>query len=105
MNNEKMNVMGLVGMILGILAVVISFVPCLGMYAMYPGIVGIIFSALGLRKVKKGMAIAGLVCSVLGTSIATWQFYAMKESVEEFNEEFDKNMEELNKKYPASPVE
>jgi hypothetical protein len=101
MENEKMNVMGLVGMILGILAVVISFVPCLGMYAMYPGIVGIIFSALGLRKVKKGMAIAGLVCSVLGTSIATWQFYAIKEGVEELN----KNIEELNNEYPAPPVE
>lgn len=96
-----MNVMGLVGMILGILAVVISFVPCLGMYAMYPGIVGIIFSALGLKKVKKGMAIAGLVCSVLGTGIATWQFYTIKQGVEELN----KNMEELNNEFPAPPVE
>lgn len=68
---------------------------------MYPGIVGIIFSALGLRKVKKGMAIAGLVCSVLGTSIATWQFYAIKEGVEELN----KNIEELNNEYPVPPVE
>jgi hypothetical protein len=101
MENEKMNVMGLVGMILGILAVVISFVPCLGMYAMYPGIVGIIFSALGLKKVKKGMAIAGLVCSVLGTGIATWQFYTIKQGVEELN----KNMEELNNEFPAPPVE
>jgi len=101
MENEKMNVMGLVGMILGILAVVISFIPCLGMYAMYPGIVGIIFSALGLKKVKKGIAIAGLVCSVLGTGIATWQFYTLKQGVEELN----KNMEDLNNEFPAPPVE
>ncbi len=101
MENEKMNLMGLVGMILGIIAVVISFVPCLGMYAMYPGIVGIIFSALGLKKVKKGMAIAGLVCSVLGTGIATWQYYTIKQGVEEFN----KDMEDLNNEFPAPPVE
>jgi hypothetical protein len=54
-----------------------------------------------LRKVKKGMAIAGLVCSVLGTSIATWQFYAIKEGVEELNQ----NIEELNNEFPAPPVE
>jgi hypothetical protein len=101
MEKEKINVMGLVGMILGILAVVISFVPCLGVYAIYPGIVGIIFSALGLRKVKKGMAIAGLVCSLLGTGIATWQFYTIKQGVEELN----KDMEKFNNEYPSAPIE
>ena len=82
-NNEKMNVKGLVGMILGILALVLSFVPCLGAFAIYPGIVGLIFSLLGLKNVKKGMAIAGLICSILGTSVAAWQWYNLNKAAEE----------------------
>ena len=82
-NNEKMNVKGLVGMILGILALVLSFVPCLGAFAIYPGIVGLIFSVLGLKNVKKGMAIAGLICSILGTSVAAWQWYNLNKAAEE----------------------
>ncbi|MFY7668323.1 MAG: DUF4190 domain-containing protein [Crocinitomicaceae bacterium] len=82
-NNEKMNVKGLVGMILGILALVLSFVPCLGAFAIYPGIVGLIFSLLGLKSVKKGMAIAGLICSILGTSVAAWQWYNLSKAAEE----------------------
>ena len=82
-NNEKMNVKGLVGMILGILALVLSFVPCLGAFAIYPGIVGLIFSLLGLKNVKKGMAIAGLICSILGTSVAAWQWYNLSKAAEE----------------------
>ena len=85
-NNEKMNVKGLVGMILGILALVLSFVPCLGVYAFLPGLIGIIFSILGLKNVKKGMAIAGLVCSILGTSVATWQWYNLSKAAEELQQ-------------------
>jgi uncharacterized protein YqhQ len=82
-NNEKMNVKGLVGMILGILALVLSFVPCLGVYAILPGLVGLIFSILGLKNVKKGMAIAGLICSLIGTSIAVMQWYNLGKAAEE----------------------
>ncbi len=82
-NNEKMNAMGLVGMILGILAVIISFIPCLGAYAIFPGVVGIIFSVLGMKKVQKGMAIAGLVCSIVGTSVAAWQWYVLNQAADE----------------------
>jgi hypothetical protein len=84
-NNEKMNVKGLVGMILGILALVLSFVPCLGVYAILPGLVGLIFSILGLNNVKKGMAIAGLICSLIGTSLASWQWYKLGKAAEELN--------------------
>jgi hypothetical protein len=85
-NNEKMNVMGLVGMILGILAAILSFVPCLGAYAIFPGVIGLIFSILGLKKVKKGMAIAGLVCSLVGVGIASWQWYVLNEAANELKD-------------------
>lgn len=98
-NNEKMNVMGLVGMILGILAVILSFVPCIGVYAIFPGVVGLIFSILGMKKVKKGMAIAGLVCSLIGTGVASWQYYVLNEAAKELQNfdttELERDLENL----------
>ncbi|KYG96502.1 DUF4190 domain-containing protein [Paenibacillus sp. SEL1] len=58
-------------MVLGILSVVI---PYLGLII---GIVGIILSSLSLKEINRhgeqgrGMAIAGLVCSIIGTLIYT----------------------------------
>lgn len=88
---EKMNILGLIGLILGILAAVISFIPCLGIYAVFPGFIGIILSSIGLRKVKKGLAIAGLICSVIGTGVASWQIY----EINQVSPELEKELKEL----------
>jgi hypothetical protein len=90
MEKEKMNVLGLVGLILGIIAALLSFVPCVGMWAIVPGFIGIIMSAIGLKHVKKGMAIAGLICSLVGTSIGVWQWYTLNQLSKELNEEMIK---------------
>ena len=90
MEKEKMNVLGLVGLILGIIAALLSFVPCVGMWAVVPGFIGIIMSAIGLKHVKKGMAIAGLICSLVGTSIGVWQWYTLNQLSKELNEEMIK---------------
>lgn len=62
--------MAVAGLVLGIMAIVISFIPCIGLLAIMPAILGIIFSVVGLSQAKKtgqgkGMAIAGLVLSLL----------------------------------------
>jgi hypothetical protein len=94
-DKQKMNILGLIGLILGILATVISFIPCLGVYAIFPGIVGIILSLIGLRQVKKGLAIAGLICSVVGTAVASWQIYEINKMSTELDQELkDLNLEE-----------
>jgi 4-amino-4-deoxy-L-arabinose transferase-like glycosyltransferase len=90
MEKEKMNVLGLVGLILGIIAAVVSFVPCLGVYAIVPGLVGIILSSIGLKHVKKGMAIAGLVCSLVGTTVASYQWYVLNAAGNELTKELQK---------------
>jgi DNA-directed RNA polymerase subunit RPC12/RpoP len=58
------------GFVCGIVAIVISFIPCMGLLALGPALAGIICSIIGLVKAKsrnrkKGLAIAGLICSVL----------------------------------------
>lgn len=81
-NSKAGKGLGIAGLVLGILAAILSFVPCLGMYAVFPGIIGLVLSIISIMQASKagaakGMAIAGLVCSLVGTSIAGWQWYAL----------------------------
>lgn len=87
-NSKAGKGLGIAGLVLGILAAVVSFVPCLGMYAIFPGIIGLVLSIISIIQANKagaakGMAIAGLVCSLVGTSIAGWQWYAINKAVTE----------------------
>jgi hypothetical protein len=60
-----------ISLVLGILEILIWVIP----YACFPiAIIGITLGALGLKTVKRGMAIAGLVLSstaIIGTSLVT----------------------------------
>ncbi len=94
--------LGIAGLVLGIIALIISFIPCLGMYAIIPGIIAIVLSALGFYQAskvnaKKGIVIAAMVISILGTLIAGWQFYIFRNApakLEEFGKEIQKVIEE-----------
>jgi multidrug transporter EmrE-like cation transporter len=71
--------LAIIGLVLGILALVFSFIPCLGMYAIFPGVIAIglaVASLVMAGKVNapKGMGIAALVCAVLGSGIAAYQY-------------------------------
>ena len=87
---------GVAGFVIGIIALILSFIPCLGMYAVLPGVIAIIFSAVGYSQAStanapKGMIIAALVISILGTSVASWQFVTIRRAatkLERFGEGF-----------------
>jgi len=62
--------MGIIGLVLGLSAIVLAIVPVVTVVAWIPAIVGIILSAIGMSKAKKegkssGFAIAGLVISII----------------------------------------
>ncbi len=94
--------LGIAGLVLGIIALIISFIPCLGMWAIVPGIIAVILSGIGFSQAskanaKKGLIIAALVISLVGTAIAAWQFYIFRnapDKIEEFGKEFQKAIEE-----------
>ena len=94
--------LGIAGLVLGITALIISFIPCLGMWAIIPGIIAIVLSAIGFSQAnkanaKKGLVIAALVISIVGTAIAGWQFYVFRNApskLEQFGKEFKKAIEE-----------
>lgn len=96
--------MGIAGLVLGILAAIVSFIPCLGVYALIPGIIGIVLSAISMAqaskaKAAKGLAIAGLICSIVGCSIAGWQYYALSTAGDQFKEALENSgaLDSLNK--------
>lgn len=89
---------GIISLVLGILAFLFSFVPCLGMYAIFPGVLGLImgvvaFVMAGKVNAPKGLIIAGVILSVLGTGVAAWQYSKLSELKTQLND--PKKMEEL----------
>ena len=62
--------MGVASLVIGIISIVLSFIPCVNWFALVPSIVGIILGAVGLSKAKKaneptGCATAGLVLNII----------------------------------------
>jgi hypothetical protein len=103
-NSKAGRGLGIAGLVLGILAAILSFVPCLGMYAIFPGIIGLILSIISIVQANKagaakGMAIAGLVCSIVGSGIAGWQWYTISKAVKESGinlEQLKENLENMD---------
>lgn len=103
--------LGTAGLIVGIVALLFSFIPCLGMYAALPALVGIVLSAIAMKQASKagaakGMAIGGMVCSIIGLIIAIYWIYAAyflmnhsSEALMEISKEMNQNgaMDSLNK--------
>lgn len=90
--------LGVAGLVIGIVAIILSFVPCIGMWAIVPGIVGIILSAISMKQAgpggSKGMAIGGLITSVVAVLIACYWIYVVNFVVHEGAEQL---MNELEK--------
>lgn len=60
----------LAGLILGISSLVIEWIPYLSLLTLPAAIVGIVLSVKGLKSTtKKGMAIGGLVCSIVALAL------------------------------------
>jgi len=78
MENNKSNAgqgLGIAGLVLGIIALVIAFIPCIGLLALIPGAIAITFSAIAYNQATKGngakgLIIAALIISIIGTSVA-----------------------------------
>jgi len=77
-------VMGILSVVIGGLSILFSFIPCLGMYAMYSGAFATILSVIALvlansAKAPKTMAIIGLVISLISVGIGVWQYKKLTE--------------------------
>ena len=62
--------MGIAGLVLGILGAIGSFLPFVVYVAWVLSLAGIIISAIAMKKGQGGIAVAGLVISIVGFVIA-----------------------------------
>lgn len=103
---------GIAGLVLGILAIILGTISCTFLLGLASGITGIVLSSVGLsqasrRNGAKGLLIAALVCSILGTTISAFRPLALgrgpmlfrKVMKEEFREEFGKEFEKAFKNF------
>ena len=105
---KKGNPLGLTAMVLGIVAAVLAFIPCMGWLAFIPGILAIIFGVISLKKVNageadnKGMSIAGLVCGLVAVIIniaMVFIFAGAVAAVDDAFGDYDDAMRELERLY------
>ncbi len=94
--------LGIAGFVLGVIALIISWIPCLGMYALIPGIIAIILSAIGFSQANKagaskGLIIAALIVSILGSAIAGYQYYALSNTTSQITTGLNDWANEMNK--------
>ena len=71
-------ILGIIAFVIAIVGIVISFIPCLGMYGLAPCGIAIILAVIAFVQAKnanspKGLIIAALIISVVGTGLAAWQ--------------------------------
>jgi len=87
------NGLGLTGFVIGLVGLVISFIPLIGVVAWPLVILGIIFSAIGISKAvkgratNKGLAITGLVLSIVGLAAIILWSAVIKTANDEITEE------------------
>jgi hypothetical protein len=104
--------LGIAGLVLGILAIPLAIIPCTFIIALIFGITGIVLSSIALSQAKrengaKGLIIAALVCSILGTTIATLWGLSLNKGArvarrflrEEFRGDLDKELEKTFKSF------
>ena len=64
--NNDGKTMAVVSLVLGIVSIVGSFIPGIGVIAFICSIVGIVLAAKARKVNKSGIATGGLVCSIIG---------------------------------------
>ena len=87
------NGLGTAGFVVGLIGLVLSFIPLIGVVAWPLVILGIIFSAIGISKAakgratNKGLAITGLVVSIAGLVVCILWVAVWNKAVDDINEE------------------
>jgi hypothetical protein len=106
--------MAVAGLVLGIVAIVLSFVPCVGIVAIAPGVLAVILAAVGLSQSKKtgkgkGMATAGIICGIIACVWAPIYTFvivaaAAKAGGSQMVEEMNRQMQQIQTQQMPAPA-
>lgn len=106
------NVVGVISLVIGILAVLFSFIPCIGLYAFIPGGVGLILGAIGLvmsyssdGRYKRGMPIAGLSVNAVAILFGLSWIFVINHWTKKFDKEIKQIQAEAEKEEAARKKE
>jgi hypothetical protein len=86
------NGLGITGFVLGLIGLLLSFIPIIGVVAWPLVILGIIFSGIGIAKASKGratnkgLAITGLVVSIVGLVVCILWTVVWNQAVDEVDD-------------------
>jgi hypothetical protein len=74
---------GIIGFVLSCFHLVLSFIPCIGYYAIGPAIISGVFCAVALVDKKNtgstGIPLAGIILSICAIGMGSYQYYNYKE--------------------------
>lgn len=78
--------MGVASLVLGIVSLVIGFIPWCGMIAFIPAVTGVVLGAIDFSKKKKanlpkGMSLAGLILSIVAIAIMIFYFFIISAGI------------------------
>ena len=81
-NTKNGRGMGVAALVLGIIAAILSFVPCVNIFAILPGLLSIIFGGVGMSQAKKagtpsGLPTAGLILGILSIVISITVYFVV----------------------------
>ncbi len=109
--NSNDNTTAIVSMVLGIISVILCWVPIIGLAL---GIVSLVFATKGLKKSRiinkgKGFSIAGISCGSVGIALNVfytimWIFmgFIMKYTYDTIENEIDNNLYKYNSSYNST---
>ncbi|MFN3753766.1 hypothetical protein [Flavobacterium sp.] len=96
---------GIIGLVLAIISLLFSLIPCIGFYAFIPALIASIFSLIAFlhakqNKTNHNVSLAGMIIGILAMGIAIFQYITYKEVFKVKSE-----IEETIKKVDSAMVE
>lgn len=78
--------LAIAGFVVALASLLFSFIPCIGGYALFGAIIGTILSFMSRKSSNRGLAVAGIVCGIIGIIGALFQFHVASATADALNE-------------------
>lgn len=85
------NGLGIAAFATAVLSCIVSFIPCIGMYAAIPGFIALVMAIIAYAKARetdlnKGLIIAAIVVAAFAVLIGGWQYTVWKKTLDNVEE-------------------
>ncbi len=97
--------MGVAALIIGVLSVIVAFIPCLGLMAFFTAVVAVVLGAIGISQASraeapKGLALGGLITGAVALMISIAQivfFAGFSDRIGVFGDELEEALENVQR--------